>query len=226
LISVSHRRNHRRYFDLTERVIPEEYLDGDPPTREEFLEYLLLKRVDAVGLLPAHGGGDVWASLSGVRAGGIRKRLLAEDLLSIVHVEGVNTPFYAPADAKAKLAEAEKTDLNNDARFLAPLDPLLWARSAAAELWELDYVWEVYKPAAKRRFGYYVLPILCGDRFVGRFDGRYLREEKTLQVLSYHEEPGGLPLSHPAIHAGFQRFLSYLDGERIVLPTGQIWEKE
>jgi uncharacterized protein YcaQ len=93
-------------------------------------------------------------------------------------------------------------------------------------LWKLDYVWEVYKPVAKRRFGYYVLPIFCGDRFVGRFDGRYLREERTLRVLSYREEPGGLSLSHPTIHDGFQRFLAYLDGERVVLPTGEIWERE
>jgi uncharacterized protein YcaQ len=87
-------------------------------------------------------------------------------------------------------------------------------------------VWEVYKPVAKRIFGYYVLPILYGDRFVARFDGRCNRKEKTLQVLAYYEEPNGLPLSHPVIHTAFQRFLSYLDGERITLPSGEVWDRE
>ncbi len=226
LISVSHRYNHRRYFDLTERVIPKDHLASNPPTREKFLEYLLLWRVRTVGLLPARGASDVWASLSGARAKGLPKRLLASDRLSLINVAGIDMPFYAPVDAQEKVALAEKIALDKDARFLAPLDPLLWARSAAAKLWEFDYVWEVYKPVAKRRFGYYVLPVLAGDRFVARFDGRYRREEKTLHVLSYHQEVGGVPLSDPAIHAGFQRFLAYLDGERIVLPTGEIWSRE
>ena len=224
-ISVSHRYNHRRYFDLTERVIPKDHLAGNPPTREKFLEYLLLRRVHTVGLLPTRGAADAWASLSGVRAKGLPKRLLASDKLSLIEVAGIDMQFYAPADAAEKLALAEKAPLSGDARFLAPLDPLLWARSAAARLWKLDYVWEVYKPVAKRRFGYYVLPILVGDRFVARFDGRYMREEKTLRVLSYHQEAGGLPLSDPAVHAGFQRFLDYLDGELIVLPTGETWAR-
>lgn len=226
LISVLYRQNYRRYFDLTERVIPEEYLDGDPPTREEFLEYLLVRRVRTVGLLPARGDAEAWAMLQGVRADGVPKRLLADDRLAVVHVERIDTPFYAQADAQEGLAMAEMAEIETGVRFLAPLDPLLWARTAAAKLWKLGYVWKVYKPVIKRRFGYYVLPILCGDRFVGRFDGRYLREERTLRVLSYHEETGGLPLSHPRIHDGFQRFLAYLGGERVVLPTGEIWERE
>ena len=224
-ISVSHRCNHRRYFDLTERVIPKEHLACNPPTREKFLEYLLLRRVQTVGLLPARGAADAWASLSGVRAKGLPKRLLANDRLSLVNVAGIDMPFYAGADAQEKLTLAEKIPLSYDARFLAPLDPLLWARSAAAKLWKFDYVWEVYKPVAKRQFGYYVLPILVGDRFVARFDGRYVRGEKTLRVLSYDQEPGGLPLSDPVIHTGFMRFLEYLDGEVIVLPTGETWAR-
>ena len=226
LISVSHRQNHRRYFDLTERVIPQEHLDGDPPSREEFLEYLLLGRVRTVGLLPTRGGAEAWAMLQGVRSDGVPNQLLTDERLALVHVEGIDTLFYAPADAQQSLAVAERAAIETDVRFLAPLDPLLWARTAAATLWNLDYVWEVYKPVAKRRFGYYVLPVLCGDRFVGRFDGRYLREEKALHVLSYQEESRGLSLSHPAIYDGFQRFLEYLDGERIVLPTGEIWKRE
>lgn len=74
---------------------------------------------------------------------------------------------------------------------------------------------EVYKPAEKRRWGYYVLPVLYGDKFVARFDGKYDRKNGTLRVTSYHREPGGLPHTHHAIEAAFERFVAYLGGEHI-----------
>jgi hypothetical protein len=223
-LSVSHRQNYRRYFDLTERVIPSEFYEDDPPPIDAFWRYLLQKRVHAVGLLPAKGDAEVWAFLRGARSEKLPEQLVSEGKLTVVEVNGIKTPFYAPAHAQEDLACAEKEPLNTTARFIAPLDPLLWGRRALSRLWRFDYAWEVYKPIEKRVFGYYVLPILCGDRFVSRFDGRYDRTEKTLHVLAYYEEPNGIALSHPVIHAGFQRFLSYLDGERIILPTGEVWD--
>jgi uncharacterized protein YcaQ len=225
-LSVSHRTNYRRYFDLTERVIPSEYLETTPPT-EAFWTYILSKRVRAVGLLPRGGDAEAWAFLSHKRREGLPDAMAERGELEMVQVEGIAAPFFAPATIRQELPIAEEAQRATDgARFIAPLDPLLWARTALERLWGFRYAWEVYKPAEKREHGYYVLPILLGERFVARFDGRYVREEGTLRVLSYHEEPGGLPLDHPAIHAGFQRFLRYLGGERIALPTGEVWAAE
>ncbi|MBT9141186.1 MAG: hypothetical protein DDT30_01773 [Dehalococcoidia bacterium] len=224
-LSVSYRRNYRRYFDLTERVIPAGFYGNDPPSIDTFMEYLFQKRVRMVGLLPSRGNAEAWAFLHGARDNDLPARLIATGRLALVHVEGIKTPFYASPQAAEGLASAEKTTLDYKARFIAPLDPLLWARAALERLWDFQYAWEVYKPVSKRRYGYYVLPILYGDRFVARFDGRYGRAEKTLHVLAYCDEQGGQPLSHPAIHAGFQRFLVYLNGQRIVLPTGEVWER-
>ncbi len=67
--------------------------------------------------------------------------------------------------------------------FLAPLDPLVWDRSMLRTLWDFDYLWEVYVPEAKRKWGYYVLPMLFGDRFVGRIEPRLDRKTKTLRIL-------------------------------------------
>ena len=226
-VSVSHRVNYRRYFDLTERVVPAEHVGGaDPFTLDEFFRYLLTRRVGAVGLLPASGDAEVWAFLRDARKSGLPGRLVDEERLALVRVDGIKTPFYAPAEAEEGLHAAEALPSSDEVRFIAPLDPLLWARGAVARLWDFEYVWEVYKPEAKRRFGYYVLPVLYQDRFVGRFDGRYDRRAGTLAIVAYWEEPGGLALADPKIERGMQRFLAYLGGERILLPTGEVWDRE
>ena len=74
--------------------------------------------------------------------------------------------------------------------FLAPLDPLAWDRELLLRLWDFDYKWEVYVPAPKRRWGYYVLPMLYGDRFAGRIELRHDRQAPTLRVLGMWWEPG------------------------------------
>jgi uncharacterized protein YcaQ len=225
-LSVTHRDNYRRYFDLTECVIPKEIYETPPPPPEAFWSYLLKKRVRTVGLLPARGDSEAWAFLRSVRSDRLPERLVEKGELLRVEVEGIKTPFYALPDAGEILDQAEACSFYDGVKFIAPLDPLLWARTALHRLWDFEYVWEVYKPVSKRRWGYYVLPILYQDRFVARFDGRYNRKEKALHVLAYSEEPDGLPHSHPTIHAAFQRFLAYLDGERITLPTGETWKRE
>jgi len=223
-ISVARRVNFRRYFDLTERVIPTHIQEHRSPALDELWPYLLRKRVRNAGLLPLRGNADSWASLRRVRQSGLPERQVEADELALVRVEGVKTPFLAPADAEEQLEKARSAPFDKRARFLSPLDPLLWGRNALKELWDFEYAWEVYKPAAKRRWGYYVLPVLYGDRFVARFDGRYDTTSGTLQVLAYHEEPGGLPWSHPTISSAFQRFLAYLGGERISFPDEEVLE--
>jgi uncharacterized protein YcaQ len=141
------------------------------------------------------------------RPSGLAGHLVEEGHIALVQVEGVRTPFYAPPDAEERLAAAERAPLSDRARFLAPLDPLLWCRAALKKVWGFEYAWEVYKKPAHRRYGYYVLPVLHRGRFVARFDGRYDAKTRTLHVLGYWEEPDGLPLRHPAIQDAFRRFV-------------------
>jgi len=102
---------------------------------------------------------------------------------------------------------------------LAPLE-IVSARGRAKSLFDFEYVWEVYKPAALRRWGYYTLPLLWGDRLVARFDSRLDRATRTLQILGYWEE-GGIPDFAPdepfraALRAGFRRFLTFLEADRL-----------
>ena len=225
-LAVSHRSNYRRYFDLAERVIPSRHL-ADGTSIDKLWPYLVAKRVRAVGLLPASGDSTAWALLRAARAEGLPERLVEQGALTQVEVAGIKTPFYAPADAEEGLSAAESLDPPTDvARFIAPLDPLLWARVGLERVWGFSYVWEVYKPIDKRRYGYYVLPVLVGDRFVARFDGRYDRSAERLLVHAYYEEDDGLPHGHPTIRAGFRRFLEYLGGEEIAFPSGEVWRPD
>ena len=89
--------------------------------------------------------------------------------------------------------------------FLAPLDPLVWDRGLLRELCDFDYIWEVYVPAAKRRWGYYVLPILFGDRLVGRIEPRIERKAGTLRVVGLWWEDGFDPLAEPGFVDGVRR---------------------
>ncbi len=87
--------------------------------------------------------------------------------------------------------------------FLAPLDPLVWDRQLLRPLFGFDYVWEVYVPASKRRWGYYVLPIWFGDRFVGRIEPRIDRQAKALRVLGIWWEDGFDPLAEEGFVEAF-----------------------
>jgi len=219
VLAVSHRVNYRRYFDLAERVIPRKPLQERTLSWGEFERYLLRKRVDMVGLLPASGAAEVWTFLRKTRAAGLPKRMVDAGELTLVEVEGVRGSFYARPDAAKLLRAAERAPRDDRAMFVAPLDPLLWCRSALAKLWGFEYVWEVYKKPDQRKYGYYVLPVLFQNRFVGRFDGRFDAKAQVLHVLGYWKEPDGLPRQHAAIRDAFARFLGYLGGKKIAWPA-------
>ena len=107
-----------------------------------------------------------------------------------VNVEGLRGVRHVPADALDQLDQAEREvaagsppgGVEPGVAFLAALDPLVWDRDLLRSLYDFDYVWEVYVPAPKRRWGYYVLPILFGDRLVGRIEPRIERRTGELRI--------------------------------------------
>jgi len=214
-ISVSHRVSYRRYFNLTTRVLAPEVRSAAPLPFGAFEERLLLRRVSTVGLLSSSGDAASWTFLRTARRNGLPSSLVDRGQLAEVHVRGIPSPFYALPSADEDLAMAMDVSPPEIPCFIAPLDPLLWGRDSLRKLWNLEYVWEVYKPRSKRRWGYYVLPVLYQDRFVGRFDGRYDRKTGALHVISYHREQHGLPLDAAEIQEAFAQFLAYLGGERV-----------
>lgn len=214
------RDNFERVYALTEAVAPAHLMYESDEAEAD--RYLINKRVDFYGLLP------VTHSHWSVRNKHHIEALLTEGGIVKVKVEGWRGFHYMNASDVPLLSELSTgripatwapldTTTNDEALFLAPLDPVS-ARGRAARLFDFDYVWEVYKPAAKRRFGYYTLPVLWGDRLVARFDSKLDRTTNTFVILGFWLEDDAL--AHDAAFAealarGFASFVTFLGAKRL-----------
>ncbi|MBP7146816.1 MAG: YcaQ family DNA glycosylase [Acidobacteria bacterium] len=163
-VVVCGRRDGARLYDVPARALPR--VAAARPA-EDFGRWALLERIEAAGLL-ARAGGPHWSMLSGVRTSPVPEALLAERAIEAVLVEGSARPYLAPAGFLARRFPPPDGRM----RILGPLDPLLWDRALVRHAFGFDYVWEVYKPAAQRRWGWYVCPLLQKGRLVGRIEGR------------------------------------------------------
>jgi len=100
--------------------------------------------------------------------------------------------------------------------FVAPLDPFIWDRKMIAHLFGFDYVWEIYVPEARRRWGYYVLPVLFGDALVARAE--FWCREGVLELRRWHFEPGDLgPVFFRELERSLAEFMQYCSAARIVV---------
>jgi uncharacterized protein len=199
-IGIARREGNRRYYDLIERLIPPGLLRLEE-SEEDGMSRRLLSRFRATGLTTPVGTQTEVMYSAGSQADRVRRtaRLVDDGALLPVEVDGLRTMRYVIAEEEAILeATADPAALPPPAvSFLAPLDPLAWDRRQLRELWGFDYLWEVYVPEKRRRWGYYVLPMLFGDRFVGRIEPRIDRKAKALAILGIWFEPGFAPMEEP-----------------------------
>ena len=119
-------------------------------------------------------------------------RLEKEGAILPVQVEGIRFPLYLLTEGLSFLESVRsgRASLKPRLEFLAPLDPMLWDRKLIEAVWGYQYSWEIYTPAVKRKYGYYVLPVLWGDRLVGRIEPKANRKANTLTVQNLWLEPG------------------------------------
>ena len=219
ILGLARRDGNRRVYDLAERLFPDDLLAHRPPEREQ-RRHKLLSRYRAHGLLGRSGSAELWygtapaARSSDGQAGPTRAELLAELVeagsLVPVAIDGVKGERFVLAEELPLLRDVrgqpgapavEACDAPREGRddgpgvaLLAPLDPLVWDPAFLRSLYDFDYVWEVYVPATRRRWGYYVLPVLFGERLVGRIEPRIERRTGILRVVGWWWEDGFDPV--------------------------------
>jgi uncharacterized protein YcaQ len=199
-IGIARREGNRRHYDLIERLVPPELMSVKA-SEEDGMRRRLLSRFRATGMTTPTGTQSEVMYSAGAVADRVRRtaELVDEGELLPVEVEGLKGMRYIVA-GEAPMLEATASPGSLAApgvSFLAPLDPIVWDRRLLRTLWNFDYLWEVYVPEAKRRWGYYVLPMLFGDRFVGRIEPRIDRKTKTLTILGVWFEPDFTPMEAP-----------------------------
>jgi hypothetical protein len=236
ILGIARREGNRRIYDLVERLFPAELLAHRPAEREQRL-HKLRSRYQAHGLLGATGASELFSGTArfGADRASLRAELVERGSIVRVDVDGLRGERFAIAEDLPFLDQAEREVASEAAgaptrpdggepgvAFLAPLDSFVWDRDLLRRLFGFDYVWEVYVPPARRRWGYYVLPVLWGDRLVGRIEPRIDRAAKTLRVLGLWWEGGFDPLAEPGFAAAFGEALdahmAFAGVRRVTLP--------
>ena len=215
-LMVTERRNFQRIYDLTERVLSE-LVDVRVPKAAEVNRFLVLRALDAYGVARAREIRDHIHGASVAEISAAISELLEASEIVEVSVEGRDGQvLYArPAAIEGAALASERCVL------LCPFDNLIIQRERIAWLFDFDYTLECYVPAAKRVHGYFVFPILFGDRLVGRLDPKADRKARTLIVRSLAFEPwfNDFEAFLPVFAETLARFARFNGCEQVVFET-------
>ena len=202
-VGIARRDGNRRYYDLIERLFPADLL-ARRVSVDEAMRHRLLSRYRSIGLIGPSPNMEVLLGTGTAAERALITRALVDDgTLLELEIDGLRGRYRMLAEEAGLLAETAAASADRDAgvTFLAPLDPLAWDRRLLRTLFGFNYLWEVYVPAARRRYGYYVLPILFGDRLVGRIEPRLERATRILRIVGLGFEDGFDPLDTAFVRA-------------------------
>lgn len=226
-VMTHHRENFERVYALTEAVAPAHLIYESNESETD--RFLIKKDVSFAGLSQLKRVADsYYRGVPFDEIKQLREAMLADGDLIEVRVEGWKAIHYALGSDTAVLHDLSagrvptawaplQTNTTEEVVFLSPLDPVS-ARGRAKVLFGFDYVWEVYKPVEKRKFGYYTLPVLWGDRLVARFDSKLDRTTNTFLILGFWLEDDALGKDEAfaeALARGFARFVTFLGASKL-----------
>ncbi|MBP1989883.1 DNA glycosylase AlkZ-like family protein [Paenibacillus eucommiae] len=214
---IHHKVNTRKYYDLSERHIPQDLHAAPDPfqTKEQYYDWYVLRRIGSVGIL-WNRSSDAWLGIKDMKSlqrNDAFTRLLQKNKVIEINVEGLQHPLYMRSmDLEHLNHTLSIGQIEERSSILAPLDNLLWDRNLIKELFDFEYRWEVYKPAAERKYGYYVLPVLYGDKIVARFEPEKHRKHAPFSIKNWWWEEQ-ISMNSPmkeSIFNGLERFAAYL----------------
>ena len=187
VLLIHHKSGSRKYYDLADNYFSPELLNAANPCEDEasFCAWRVKRRIGAVSLL-WNRRSDAWL---GIDMNTVQREQAFEALerageIAAVQVEGIHAPFYLLNEDQSLMEAVLAGAIDEKPRleFLAPLDPMLWDRKLIEAIWDFHYSWEIYTTQEKRKYGYYVLPMLWGDRFIGRIETSADRKAGVLIV--------------------------------------------
>ncbi|WP_046175305.1 winged helix-turn-helix domain-containing protein [Domibacillus indicus] len=220
---IHHKKGTRKYYDIAKKYIQSNLLNASEPLEDELEhhKWRVLRRIGSVGLL-WNRASDAWLNIWGLKAAQrkeVFRQLLHEARIIAIAVEQMKDMLYCLVEdlplIEAVLQNQEPTKLRCE--LIAPLDNFIWDRKLISELFDFDYTWEIYTPAIKRKFGYYVLPLLYGESFIGRAEIIAERKTGTLVVKNIWFENGVKQTTQlrTALNSCFQKFAIFNGCERI-----------
>ncbi len=224
LVMVAQRQGVTRFFDLPERTVPPEVMARNQElSPEEADQQLFDKYLAAYRLISGQDNRLGWGGRPMAwRRGQLAARESRGALIRLV-VEGVKAPYYVRQEDADRLRfwEGQERGWDRPIRFLPPLDNLLWDRNRLVDLFQFHYRWEVYVPPQKRAFGAYAMPVLVGDRLVGRIDPELKRAESLLVVrnVAWESTVRLTPRLRRDIEASLQTWAERLGASAVHWPT-------
>lgn len=214
-VMTSGRKGGQHVYDLTERLVPPHLFNQPVLPVEDATRELVLERHRSMGMVKPNASFEIWsyAVLAYTRKPAIDDLVASRELIP-VDVEGMK------ANATPEFLELlDQPSIDRKVTFVAPLDQLMWDRKMVAHLFNFDYSWEIYTPEAKRRWGYYVLPILFGDDLVARVE--FYCREGVLELREWHFEAGDVdPEFLAALEPALAQFMTYASAKKIKVERG------
>ncbi|WP_042473047.1 winged helix-turn-helix domain-containing protein [Bacillus ndiopicus] len=223
---IHHKKGTRKYYDIAEKFIQPNLLNAPEPLEDELEhhKWRVLRRIGAVGLL-WNRASDAWLNIWGLKAAQrneVFRQLLHEARIVAIAVEQMKDTLYCLIE-DLPLIEAvlQHQEPKLRCELIAPLDNFMWDRKLINELFDFDYTWEIYTPASKRKFGHYVLPLLYGERFIGRAEIIAERKTRTLIVKNVWYENGVKQTTQlrKALNNCFQRFAVFNECKSILVES-------
>jgi uncharacterized protein YcaQ len=216
-LSVARRDGFRKVYDLTERVLPADHWLAEVP-RAESLAWACTSALGHLGFATSGEIAAYWKAVTPQEAkdwsaAGLRAGALIE--IDVEGADGAPRRAFARPDIVAEAAALPPA--TGRLRILSPFDPALRDRNRAERLFGFCYRIEVFVPEPKRQFGYYVFPVLQGERLVGRVDAKAFRQDSTLRVRAWWPEPGLRPSAArlEALGAALERLAAFSGCDRV-----------